>query len=124
MLQSVNSFPIKSRPWIFTMLVLLLLESCAVSDSVVARHTSDQPARARHLSHVGQPHWSYFWGLLKAEDWDASCQEGSDMTRVRVKTNPLFITISFLSLGIVVPQRLEWDCAPPTRGTGTIGTDD
>jgi hypothetical protein len=105
------------------LLVLLLLESCAVSDTVVSRHTSDQPARARHLSHVGSTHWSYLWGILKAEDWDAGCQSGSDMTRVRVKTNPLFITVSLLSLGLVIPQRLEWDCAPPSRSPGKIGTD-
>ena len=112
------------RLWCFGLLALFLLESCAVSDTVVSRHTSDQPARAKHLSNLGPTHWSYFWGMLKAEDWAAGCQSGSDMTRVRVRTNPLFITVSFLSLGIVVPQRLEWDCAPPARGTGTIGTDE
>lgn len=116
-------FPAKGRLWLFAMSAFLMLGSCAVSDTVVSRYTSDEPARAKHLSHIGPTHWSYFWGLLKAEDWDASCQEGSDMTRVRVRTNPLFITVSFLSLGIVVPQRLEWDCAPPGRDTGTIGTD-
>ncbi|MFT2009299.1 hypothetical protein ACMA1I_11545 [Pontibacter sp. 13R65] len=106
-----------------SLLVVLSLESCAVTDTVVSRHTSDQPARSRTLSHVGPTHWSYFWGILKAADWDAGCQSGSDMTRVRVRTNPLFITISFVSLGLVIPQRLEWDCAPPSRDTGTIGGD-
>ena len=114
----------KVSRWYYAMLVLLVLESCAVSNTVVSRHTTDEPARARHLSHVGATHWSYLWGLLKAEDWAAGCQSGSDMTRVRTVTNPLFIGISFLSLGLVIPQRLEWDCGPPCRSTGTIGTDE
>ena len=123
MVSSFNFSFTRTRLCTCAVLALLLLDSCAVSDTVVSRNTSDQPARARHLSHVGNIHWSYLWGLLQAENWDAGCQPGSDMTRVRVKTNPLFVTITFLSLGLVLPQRLEWDCAPPARGTGTIGTD-
>jgi hypothetical protein len=124
MFRTASSTPHKIKIWFAALLVLFSLGSCAVSDTVVSRYTSDQPARAQHLSHIGPTHWSYFWGLLKAEDWEAGCQQGSDMTRVRVRTNPLFITVSFLSLGIVIPQRLEWDCAPPSRGSGTIGTDE
>lgn len=123
MLSLVSCPLVKATLQIPAILVLLLLESCAVSDTVVSRYTSDQPEQAEHLSHVGKTHWSYLWGLVKQEDWEAGCQQGSDMSRVRVRTNPLFITVSFLSLGLVVPQRLEWDCAPPSRSTGTIGTD-
>ena len=123
MLLPVGCLPLKTRRWTCAVLVPLLLGSCAVTDTVVSRHIADQPARAKHLSHIGDTHWSYFWGLLKEEDWGAGCQSGSDMSRVRVATNPLFITVSFLSLGLVIPQRLEWDCAPPARDTGTIGTD-
>ncbi len=115
--------PSKVRIWSSALLLFVLLESCTVTDSVVSRYVADEPARGKHLTHVGATHWSYLWGLLKQEDWGAGCQTGSDMTQVRVRTNPLFITISFLSLGLVVPQRLEWDCAPPPREPGTIGTD-
>ena len=103
-------------------LIWLTFSSCAVSDTVVAHHNSDQPARAKTLSHVGKTHWSFLWGLLKQGDWPAGCQQGSNMSRVRVKTNPGFIIISFVSLGIAVPQKLEWDCGPPSRTTGEIGT--
>lgn len=120
MISHVRSSPTILRFCSCALPALLLLSSCTVSDTVVSRNTLDQPARARHLSHVGTTHWSYLWGLLQAENWDAECQGGSDMTRARVTTNPFFITISFLSLGLVVPQRLEWDCAPPARGTGTM----
>ena len=102
-------------------LFCLIVSSCAVSDTVVAHYNSDQPARAKTLTHVGNTHWSFFWGLLKQGDWPAGCQQGSNMSRVRVKTNPGFVIISFVTLGIVVPQKLEWDCGPPARGTGVIG---
>ena len=107
---------------IAAILLVVVLSSCAVSDTVVSRHYSDQPAQAKKLSHVGKTHWSYFWGLLKQDEWPAGCQSGSNMSRVKVKTNAGFIIISFLSLGIVVPQKLEWDCSPPARGDGEIGT--
>ncbi|MGZ5134549.1 MAG: hypothetical protein ACXWCG_05350 [Flavitalea sp.] len=103
------------------LIFFFVFSSCAVSDTVVAHYNSDQPARAKTLSHVGKTHWSFFWGLLKQGDWPAGCQQGSNMSRVRVKTNPGFIIISFVSLGIAVPQKLEWDCGPAARGTGTIG---
>ena len=123
MLSSSDCLPLRFRRSFAVVLVLLLFETCTVSDAVVSTYTSDQPARSRHLSHICPTHWSYFWGLLKAELWDAECQDGSDMTQVKAKTNPLFITVSFLTLGIVILQRLEWDWAPPARDTGTIGTD-
>ena len=100
---------------------LLAFSSCKVSDTVVSRTNSDLPAKAHHLTHQGKTHWSYFWGLISNEPWPAGCQQGSDMSRVRVTTNPGFIIVSFMSLGIVVPQRLEWDCAQVVREPGTIG---
>ena len=100
---------------------ILSVSSCRVSDMVVSRTNSDLPAQAHHLSHQGKTHWSYFWGLKANEPWPAGCQVGSDMSRVRVSTNAGFIIISFLSLGIAVPQRLEWDCAQAVRESGTIG---
>lgn len=101
--------------------VLLVFQSCAIRDTVVSRHFSDQPAQAHTLSHVGKTHWSFFWGIIRDEDWPAGCQEGSHMSRARAVTNPGFILISALTLGIAVPQRMEWDCSPPCRNTGTIG---
>lgn len=106
---------------IIALLISVVIHSCAVTDTVVAHYNSDQPAKAKQLTHVGETHWSFFWGLIKQGDWPAGCQQGSNMSKVRVKTNAGFIIISFISLGIAVPQKLEWDCGPPSRGTGTIG---
>ena len=104
-----------------TPLIFCVIFSSCASDKVVAHYNSDQPARAKHLTHVGKTHWSFLWGFLKQGDWPAGCQDGSNMSQVRVKTNPGFIIISFVTLGIVVPQKLEWDCGPPCQNTGEIG---
>lgn len=106
---------------VILVIICLPYSSCAVSDTVVAHYNSDQPARAKHLTHIGNTHWSYFWGLLKQSDWPAGCQQGSNMSKVTVKTNPGFVIIAVVTLGIVVPQKLEWDCGPPSRATGEIG---
>ena len=117
----LKPFLLRSATIPIIFLVSILFASCAVSDTVVAHYNSDQPAKAKRLSHVGKTHWSFFWGLLKQGDWAAGCQPGSNMSQVRVKTNAGFLLVSVISLGIAVPQKLEWDCAPPTRGTGIIG---
>ncbi len=107
---------------ILTLLIFCFVySSCAVSDTVVAHYNSDQPTRAKHLSHVGKTHWSFLWGLLKRGDWSSGCQQGSNLSKVTVKTSPGFVIISVVTLGIVVPQKLEWDCGPPCRETGEIG---
>src|ERR1043166_10323488 len=100
---------------------LLSLSACTVTETVMSHANTDRPAQAHHLTHQGKTHWSYFWGLISNDPWPAGCQDGSDMSRVRVTTNAGFIMVSFLSLGIAVPQRLEWDCAQPIRQSGTIG---
>lgn len=113
------------RPAIcFCLAAVLLFPSCSVSDTVVSRYNSDLPAHGRHLSHVGKTHWSFFWGILKKEDWAAGCSDTcANISKVRVVTNPGFIIVSALTLGIAVPQKVEWDCATPCRSTGTLGGD-
>jgi hypothetical protein len=68
---------------------VLAFHSCTIRDTVVSRHYSDQPAKAHTLSHVGKTHWSFFWGLIRDEDWPAGCQEGSNISRARAVTNPV-----------------------------------
>lgn len=103
-------------------LLIALLPSCSVTDNVVSQHTSDQSAHSKHLAHIGKTHWSYFWGIYKPQgtEWNAGCQQGSNLSRVRVTTNPGFIIVSIVTLGIAVPQKLEWDCSPPCRTTGQL----
>jgi hypothetical protein len=97
---------------------LFCLQSCTVGYSVLSHADSDMPAQAHHLTHV-KTHWSYLWGIISKNDpWPADCVTGSNMSRIKVTTNPGFVIISLLSLGIVVPQHLEWDCSQVVRPIG------
>jgi hypothetical protein len=97
------------------------LAACSVTSNVVSSTSSSQPQVGKHLSHVGKVQWSYFWGLVPADNLPAGCSDGSDVSKVRTVTKPGFIVISFLTLGIVVPQQMEWDCAQMVREPGTLG---
>ena len=97
---------------------LFTLPACRVSYTVISHGDSDMPAQAHRLTHT-KTHWSYLWGLITKNDpLSAGCQTGSNISKARVTTNPEFIIISFVTLGIVVPQRIEWDCSQVVRDPG------
>ena len=58
-----------------------------------------------------ETHWTYFWGLKQYRDiyTDERCKSICKVTNVN---NFGFILISFLTLGIAVPQSLEYECCP------------
>lgn len=99
----------------------LQLYACRVTTDVVSSTSANQPQVGKHLSHVGKVQWSYFWGLKPANNLPAGCPDGSDMSKVRSVTRAEFIIISFLTLGIAVPQQVEWDCAQVVRTPGQLG---
>ena len=66
--------------------------------------------------------WTFVWGLVQPKDINPHCEASfNHMNAVTVKTNLGFILISALSLGLVIPQRVEWCCAPPNPPTETLG---
>ena len=66
--------------------------------------------------------WHYFWGLKQAKDIRPGCDPRyNHLNQVIVKTGPGHVILSFITLGIVIPQRLTWCCAPPNLRPGTIG---
>ncbi len=66
--------------------------------------------------------WSFAWGLVQPKDIDAKCERTANhLNKVVVKNNLGFALISVATLGIVMPQRLEWCCAPPNPVTDTLG---
>ena len=95
---------------------LLTMPACRINFTVVSSAGIDQVARPHHLSHQ-KTHWSYLWGLTNGKKeknsdlFPAGCDPGSNISRMRVSTNPEFVLISVITLGIVVPQHLEWDCS-------------
>jgi hypothetical protein len=66
--------------------------------------------------------WSFAWGLVQPKDIDPKCEASANhLNKVVVKNNLGFVFISAVTLGIVMPQRVEWCCAPPNPTTDTLG---
>ncbi len=66
--------------------------------------------------------WTFAWGLVQAKDIDPKCEPSfNHLNKVVVKTNLGFILISAVTLGGVIPQRIEWCCAPQNIPTDTLG---
>src|SRR2546423_4038858 len=58
--------------------------------------------------------WTLAWGLIQPKDIDPKCEKSfNHMNKVVVKTNLAFILLSAMTLGGVIPQRIEWCCVPP-----------
>lgn len=100
----------------FSFLIAFILQSCATT-TIVSDYKCD--------SFVNNPNyqkttWSYFWGLKQPKDIDPKC-ESKKMNKVIVRTTAGTIILSAITLGIVIPQKTEWCCAPIERNPGTIG---
>ena len=66
--------------------------------------------------------WTFAWGLGQPKDIDPRCEPSfNHLNQVVVKTNLGFILISAITLGGVIPQRIEWCCAPQNIPTDTLG---
>ncbi len=66
--------------------------------------------------------WTFAWGLIQPKDIDPKCEKAANhLNKVVVKTNLGFILLSALTLGAVIPQRIEWCCAPQNIPTDTLG---
>jgi hypothetical protein len=66
--------------------------------------------------------WAFAWGLIQPKDIDPKCEPSfNHLNKVVVKTNLGFILLSAVTLGAVIPQRVEWCCAPQNIPTDTLG---
>lgn len=66
--------------------------------------------------------WTFAWGLVQPKDIDPGCEATfNHLNKVTVKTNVGFIFLSAVTLGMVIPQRVEWCCAPAEIGTEPLG---
>jgi hypothetical protein len=67
--------------------------------------------------------YHYFWGLKQVADIKPGCDERfNHLNGVSVKTTPGNILLSVITLGIVVPQKFSWCCAPYNPSPGSLGT--
>jgi hypothetical protein len=62
-----------------------------------------------------------FWGI----EWDkpavSKCEKDHELYRVKVHQNALFLFASVVTLGLYVPQSVEWWCVPRTAPAGDEG---
>lgn len=66
--------------------------------------------------------WTYAWGLVQPKDINPQCEASfNHLNGVTVKTNLGYILISAITLGAVIPMRVEWCCAPQDIPTGDLG---
>lgn len=99
--------------------ILLIISSGCATTNVVTKYDCNTVANNPVNSKTT---WSFAWGLVQPKDVDPHCENSfNHMNKVSVKTNAGFILLSVVTLGIVIPQRVEWCCAPPEPGTETLG---
>jgi hypothetical protein len=66
--------------------------------------------------------WHYFWGLKQSKDIRPQCDKRNNhLNKVVVKTTPGNVLLTVFSLGIVIPQKISWCCAPPNLQPGRLG---
>lgn len=66
--------------------------------------------------------WHYFWGLKQSKDIRPQCDARyNHLNKVVVKTTPGNVLLTIITLGIVIPQRISWCCAPVNTSPGHLG---
>lgn len=93
------------RKFSFVLILFLLTATSCMNMRVVSYYDSDniQPHEATKVT--------LFWGLLQARDIPAECESNS-LCSVTAQTNIGFILLSAVTVGIVVPQKVLWQCCP------------
>ena len=98
-------------------LVCCLCSSCSVIRVVeVASPTSDCAGSGQHFCHDTLVLTSFWKGKNKI-NLSSTCANG--ISRVKVTTKPWDVVLGFITIGFVVKQRIDWDCAQRT-GAGDL----
>lgn len=93
-----------SRHYFILLLLFLVTTGCA-NMRLVSLHSSD------NIQHHTATRVNYLWGVIQPKDTPAKC-ESQSICQVVAQTNLGYILLSAVTLGIVVPQKLVWDCCP------------
>jgi len=102
-------------------LFLFLFQSCAIGPRIVTEYDSNSYANNPLHQKVL---WTYAWGLVQPKDFNPGCDASfNHLNKVEIKTNIGFILLSAITLGVVVPVKVKWDCAPPPVRPGDLGND-
>lgn len=109
---------IRSIPVMLCITVIMILQGCSTTN-IISRYDcntmANNPLNKRTT-------WSFAWGLIQPKDINPKCDSNfNHMNKVVVKTNLAFILLSAVTLGGVIPQRIEWCCAAPVIPPDTLG---
>ena len=100
------------------LLAFFLLLSCSTT-RIVTKYDCNTVDNNRVNSKTS---WTFLWGLLQPKDIDPKCETAyNHLNKVEVKTNIGFILISAVTLGGIIPQKVEWCCAPQNIPVDTLG---
>lgn len=96
-----------------SLLVILLIgfidSSCSVIRVVeIASPTADCAGSGQHFCHDTTIR-SSIWKSKNKINLKSTCATG--ISRVKVTTKPTDVLLGFITLGFVVKQRIDWDCA-------------
>jgi hypothetical protein len=113
--------PALFKKWFTGLLLMALMplaESCSTT-KVITKYdcntVANNPVNRRTT-------WTFAWGLVQPRDINPNCEPSfNHLNKVVVKTNLGFILLSAVTLGAVIPQRVEWCCAPQNIPTDTLG---
>ncbi|HEX5026679.1 MAG TPA: hypothetical protein VFV68_15470 [Agriterribacter sp.] len=99
--------------------IIVLIQGCSTT-KVISKYDCDTFS---NNSVYQKTTWSYAWGLVQPKDIDPGCDPRfNHLNKVVVKTNIGFILLSTVTLGIVIPQHVEWCCAPYSPATDSLGS--
>jgi hypothetical protein len=120
--QSPDMRPKNSISTHILLLIILVLTFCSCASTKVV--TEYDAADAFSLS-KDTTVWHYFWGLKQAAPLRPDCDPSFNyLSMVRVRTTPLQVILSFVTLGIVLPQRISWSCGVYNPEPGHPGSPD
>ncbi|HRO48096.1 hypothetical protein [Agriterribacter sp.] len=99
--------------------IILITQSCSTT-KVISQYDCDTFANNTVYKKTT---WSYAWGLVQPKDINPRCDPRfNHLNKVVVKTNLGFAILSTVTLGIVIPQHVEWCCAPYSPPTDSLGS--
>ncbi len=102
----------------FLFVVLIALQACSTTN-IITKYDCNTAVN-NPVNRITT--WTFAWGLVQPKDIDPKCEPSfNHLNKVVVKTNIGFILISAVTLGGVIPQRIEWCCAPQNIPTDTLG---
>ncbi|WP_205510015.1 hypothetical protein [Longitalea arenae] len=97
--------------------ITCILSSCS-STKIITEYDCADAANVNKDTTV----WHYFWGLKQSKDIRPQCDNRyNHLNKVVVKSTPGNVLLAVITLGIVIPQKISWCCAPPNLRPGQLG---